>query len=1036
MGNMCITKNLLDKLGVEYLVYEEPARPVAKAEVKFGDILPSICTGTKAPKFCGFEMYKHQKEALERLMAGKSVIVTASTGGGKTEIWVSYALSKQALNKNFGVLVIYPTKALAADQIARIKQYYLEAGYNIVEEERKTSKGVVKFLRGAVLRYDGDVSNYVKEHHVKQALVTLINPEILLDVLEKRMGGSVALEIRKTHKLWAFILKVKLIVIDELDFYGSTRSTLLLYLVRRLIEILGLNTQVVILGATLSNIEAIKSLLPLNFEVVGGEANRPANYLYVVLGRKESVWSIYGKLHGAKNKEEFREKFFDILVGAGQKHLDDLIIILRENEDVIEDLLKMYLQCPETTLVFTRSIKDAERLGGKLDNSLVAVHHSKVPKERRAWIEERARLGEIKVLITVKTLLQGIDIGHIARVIHVGLPDTLKELIQREGRKGRREDITMTETVIVPIRIEDAVLISEGLKSLNLWRALSLETLLLNPDNDLLKIYDHYLNFKPLSQAELELIGWPGERKLEFYQMFHTDNIPIFVYDPVRGEFQQEESCTLKEFIEDYQPGSINVKSEPTLVVSTYDSANKQPAVLEIALREDYLKREGISGILNQEYLCEGCSRGFVRRSWRVSRFVQNALLKAVEEYEKWCYTWNQIPNFYQDVEKRKLISEVCTTVVFSGVGGFKLVKEYPALVRWHLESRERKLKILPDGTQTYAYERVVIKVLENPRAFPYKFFTYAYVSDVDPRDVDFDKIAMGMGFLLAVLRYKYGIQPDLLGYFLEGQSRLLKIWEKEPIGLLKTLRSGGRVKIDKEREFGCQDLLEDVRNIPIDEKLKIMLRYVDSLRFTHDVLADKAEMEKVRQMAERLVYYLCNMISVKLSEELKYVHKTPQEPILIVDSLFNKIAVILSRPEAEAAVVSIIEKDEGRWIEALGKKIFEISNNYEDLTRLVHIGLSGVEKAVSRIRIDVVDLSKFLAQYPEPVSLGRIWEELTGSTDLVELQNDISTKIREGKTEVLERLMEELFKKRAGAIIALYNLFKRAEVTPASTDR
>jgi DEAD/DEAH box helicase domain-containing protein len=111
------------------------------------------------------------------------------------------------------------------------------------------------------------------------------------------------------------------------------------------------------------------------------------------------------------------------------------------------------------------------------------------------------------VIITVKTLLQGIDIGFISRVIHIGLPPTLREFIQREGRKGWRVDVERTESIVLPVHEEDLVILSEGLESLNMWRSLEPETLILDPKNDLLKLYDHKLGFKYLEDVELKSIG-------------------------------------------------------------------------------------------------------------------------------------------------------------------------------------------------------------------------------------------------------------------------------------------------------------------------------------------------------------------------------------------------------------------------------------------------------------------------------------------------------------------------------------------------
>ncbi|MEM4971751.1 MAG: DEAD/DEAH box helicase [Sulfolobales archaeon] len=125
----CISSDILDALGLEYLVYQEKPMPIKKSGTKFRDLLTDLCNKNPSQKLCDLEMYDHQKSALEILLRGRSIIVTVSTGGGKTEIWVSYALSKQLKDKDFKVLAIYPTKSLASDQIYRISKYYNDAGF-------------------------------------------------------------------------------------------------------------------------------------------------------------------------------------------------------------------------------------------------------------------------------------------------------------------------------------------------------------------------------------------------------------------------------------------------------------------------------------------------------------------------------------------------------------------------------------------------------------------------------------------------------------------------------------------------------------------------------------------------------------------------------------------------------------------------------------------------------------------------------------------------------------------------------------------
>ena len=756
----------------------------------------------------------------------------------------------------------------------------------------------------------------------------------------------------------------------------------------------------------------------IDLEVIGGQAPKPANYLYIVLGRKDTVKNLYGKLPGSQKLtyNEYKEKFFKLLLDSkARSYLD---IVTKENESFIIDLLKQYQRCRETTLVFARSIREADKIGSSLDPNLSATHHSKIFKEARSRIEEKARRGNVKVIITVKTLLQGIDIGFISRVIHIGLPPTLREFIQREGRKGRRVDVERTESIVLPVHEEDLVILSEGLESLNMWRSLEPETLILDPKNDLLELYDHKLGFKYLEDVELKSIGLDRNYidkkiKLEFYEVLKPYiGIPVYLYDPLKNKCEFEGICSLREYIVEYQPGSIDIQTQPSLIVSTR-TRNGEPAILKVVP----------NAALTEQYVCKSCESsihlGPVELEWKTPWSIKMAIL----EYERICREWRQKPDLLNDIKRRKLWSKVFTTLLFRGLGGFKLVKEYPILVRWYLESRDKRRKVLDSGEVIDIYDIKVINVFHNPKVrYPHEFFTYVYASDLDPSDMNLEKIVRGMGFLIAILRHKYGLPIDTIGYSFEFFSKLLKIWEWEPIGLLKSLRSEGIFQVDGDRSIECKELIKDVRTYQIDEKFKLLLRYVDRYSFSEDVLADSKRLSEIRKDAERMVHYLCNTIDIKLKGEIKLVFRTPRESILVLDSAFNKISISLASPELGISVLEVMNGEE----KAVPEKILGALSKHPDVKYIVHYGLKDyIRKMIPAMLYDkVIDLAeKILSEYQTPVSLGKIRAELTGKEDLLELQNEISNKYLL-KERSLDEIYIEFFKLRAEMIVILYNIY------------
>ncbi|MEM0254142.1 MAG: helicase-related protein [Candidatus Bathyarchaeia archaeon] len=88
-----------------------------------------------------------------------------------------------------------------------------------------------------------------------------------------------------------------------------------------------------------------------------------------------------------------------------------------------------------------RTENEAESLYSRLSRSfrrMACLHLGDMDELERRKSARDFMLGRRKVIITVKTLEVGIDIGDASRVIHLGLPPSLNDFMQRGGRIGRR----------------------------------------------------------------------------------------------------------------------------------------------------------------------------------------------------------------------------------------------------------------------------------------------------------------------------------------------------------------------------------------------------------------------------------------------------------------------------------------------------------------------------------------------------------------------------------------------------------------------
>ena len=95
-----------------------------------------------------------------------------------------------------------------------------------------------------------------------------------------------------------------------------------------------------------------------------------------------------------------------------------------------------------TTLLFTNVRSAAEMwyqslLAAAPDLAgIMALHHSAIDGEMRAWVEEQLHEGNLKVVVCTSSLDLGVDFRPVDTVIQVGSPKGVARFLQRAGRSG------------------------------------------------------------------------------------------------------------------------------------------------------------------------------------------------------------------------------------------------------------------------------------------------------------------------------------------------------------------------------------------------------------------------------------------------------------------------------------------------------------------------------------------------------------------------------------------------------------------------
>ncbi|MDI6734788.1 MAG: DEAD/DEAH box helicase [bacterium] len=333
-----------------------------------------------------FKPYKHQCDAIKYLRAGKSIVITTPTASGKTLAFNIPVFERLDQDKGATALYLYPTKALANDQLKVIKEFENLSRISV-------SPNV----------YDGDTPAYKRPKIRDTSRIVISNPYELHQVLP-------------WHYKWQkFLSNLKFVVIDEAHQYRGVFGSNVAFLIRRLRRICsfyGSDPQFILSTATLANpIEFGEKLVGVKFELIADDGT-PKGKKYFI----------------------FYNPYFD---GVGE------LSIHRETKDLFLFFVRNNLQ----TLCFTVSRKMAELITlwsrkelkesePYLMDKITTYRAGYLPEERRE-IENNLKNGVLRGVTSTNALELGIDVGSLDSIVISGYPGTIISTWQQAGRAGR-----------------------------------------------------------------------------------------------------------------------------------------------------------------------------------------------------------------------------------------------------------------------------------------------------------------------------------------------------------------------------------------------------------------------------------------------------------------------------------------------------------------------------------------------------------------------------------------------------------------------
>jgi len=353
-------------------------------------------------------LYTHQAAAVNAAREGDSLVVVTSTASGKTLCYNVPVLEALLEDPTTRALYLFPTKALAQDQLKTLKRY-------------REARPDLPISAGT---YDGDTPRDLRKQLRDEGNIILTNPDML-------HSG-----ILPNHARWAhFLQALRFVVIDEVHAYRGIFGSNVANVIRRLRRICrhyGADPVFICCSATIGN---------------------PAEHAGAIVGRPMRLVDDDGSPRGRKRFVLWNPPYVDA-ARLSRRSANS------EAQWLMCDLIERYrvqtiafVRARTTAEILYRYVQDElEHRSRRLANVVRAYRGGYLPSERRE-IERRLFEGELMGVTTTNALELGIDIGSLDACLMVGYPGSIASTWQQAGRAGRKQD----DSVAILIAREDPI---------------------------------------------------------------------------------------------------------------------------------------------------------------------------------------------------------------------------------------------------------------------------------------------------------------------------------------------------------------------------------------------------------------------------------------------------------------------------------------------------------------------------------------------------------------------------------------------------
>lgn len=349
----------------------------------------------EAMKARGIEkLYSHQMQAIQSVLDGENIVIVTPTASGKTLCYNLPVLNEILKNPESRALYLFPTKALAQDQLDEVHGIITDLG-----EDIKT------------YTYDGDTPDDARRAIRSVGHIVISNPDML------HTG------ILPHHTKWVKLFEnLKYVVLDEMHYYrgvfGSHVSNLFRRL-KRVAEFYNSKPQFILCSATIANPQELAEKLLEEKVSLIDQNGAP---------RGEKFFMFYNP--PVVNKElNIRANYLNTARKISERFISNNIsTIIFATSRLNVEILTRYLK--ET---FDTGVTESGRIRGYRGGYLPLV---------RREIEKGMRDGEIKGIVSTNALELGIDIGSLEACIIAGYPGSIASAWQQAGRAGRKSGLS------------------------------------------------------------------------------------------------------------------------------------------------------------------------------------------------------------------------------------------------------------------------------------------------------------------------------------------------------------------------------------------------------------------------------------------------------------------------------------------------------------------------------------------------------------------------------------------------------------------